>query len=85
MRQVYGHWPGGTHLYLEPEGMAQLPETVATLPVRWSFRRWGPPPAFAPEIFASGQVDLTFQKVEGVWKVSHVESLIAAVHQAVVP
>lgn len=81
--ELFRNWPGGSVLFLEAdETVAQ--GDAAEVPVRWSFRRPGPPPFDKPEILASGEMVLSLRKVGEEWKVSHVERLIGALHAGVV-
>lgn len=81
--EVFRNWPGGSVLFLEANETG-FQGNAAEVPVRWSFRRPGPPPFDKPEILASGMINLSMRKMGEEWKVSHVERLIGALHAEVV-
>jgi len=81
-RQLAHHWSVGSVLFLEVQADEPRGE-MAEISLQWSFRRPGPPPFDKPEIIASGKLPLPFKRVEKEWKVSHIEKLIAALHEAV--
>lgn len=81
--EVFRNWPGGSVLFLEADETAAQGD-AAEVPVRWSFRRPGPPPFDKPEILTSGELTLFLRKVGAEWKVSHIERLIGALHAGVV-
>ena len=79
-REVFRHKPFGSILLLHA-GKPVASGQGFELPVQWSFRR---PNRLSWETLTSGEVTLTFQKVDGVWKASHIEQLIAALYERVI-
>ncbi|MEW6755458.1 MAG: hypothetical protein AB1505_31445 [Candidatus Latescibacterota bacterium] len=82
LRQLRQQWPGGSQLFLGcPD--CTVDDDPASVPVRWSVRRRGPPPFDKPDIVASGELTLVLKKTGAERRVSHVEELIGTLYGAV--
>lgn len=78
--QLYQRWPSGSVLMLENAAVAAGGARVQ-VPVRWSYRRPVSDPAAYPAVLASGEFVLELVAVDEGWRVSHAETLVAALQQ----
>ena len=75
LRRLLGQRPPGSLLFLELDRSA-VRDNEASADVRWAFKSPGATPGGVPVTHASGELLLTMGRVEGAWRVAHIEQVV---------